>query len=123
MATIVRQRFDVEVLTEEVPFVLGSPATSWVILEWWSAGLTADNDYAHAGIRFLDGALATLSETYSPGLTIDPALKFVYRSFSVEVPDGTRYMDVLLQMVTLTGIQNDGYLDEIKATLHRATSL
>lgn len=121
MTTVARQRFDLEALTEQAPFELDSSASAWITLEWWAAGNAGDDDYARLGVRFLDDDLVVISETYAPGLIIAPADVFVYRSYAVAVPAGARFVDLLQQLVLDEGVTNNGYLDEARATLHRAS--
>ena len=118
--SLVWQRFDVEELTEALAADLEATGSAWVLVEWWGSGYAAQGDYARAGVRFLDADSVELSETYAPAFVISPQDTFVYRSWSIEVPASTRFIDVMVEMTRTDGTDNNGHWDELVATLLRA---
>ena len=84
---------------------------------WWQASYDGTNDPGACGLRFLDASLSVLSTSMATDSLVSPALTWSERSHSAAIPAGTRYMDVLIHATRAAGTNNDGYFDDITATV------
>lgn len=98
----------------------------WTILQWLATSFQDQPDTNAMGFRFRDaslGLLAThMSGAASPGDLYNSALtvrgRFVPRSYGILIPTGTRYVDVVIDLVRNSGTENSAYINEISMTLH-----
>lgn len=89
----------------------------WAVLEWAQATFAAQADTARLGFRFLDETETEISEEYAAAFAPTPSGSFVPRSYGVAVPVNTRYIEVLIDMVRVDGVNNDGYVDDIRGAV------
>jgi hypothetical protein len=118
--SIVRQRFDIETLTDLTAAEFHATGDGWVIVEWYAANPSGQTDYAFASVRFLDESLTEISLVDSTGENMTVNNQFAFRAMSANVPAGARYLDVRMTMDRGTGSPNDAMWDQIQATLYRA---
>lgn len=118
-ATISRQRVEIASAT-------GLSATEidagglWVRVSWWQASFSAtDTDVATMGLRMLDAAQVEQAKTINPKLRPNPHLTWLYRTHSLEVPIGARYVDALFDMTRFSGTNLDGYFDDVTLEFFR----
>lgn len=98
----------------------------WAILQWLATSFEDQADTNSLGFRFRDASLGLLSTSMSgasaPGdlYSSAPNLagRFVPKSYGILIPAGTRYIDVVIDLVRTEGTENSAYIDDISMTLH-----
>lgn len=91
--------------------------TCWVIVQWWANEFETQNDRQAMGFRFLDASQVQIAENLSPSMFPIPDV-WIPRSYGILVPSGTRYVDLIMDMVRVDGSNNDGYIDAISAAIY-----
>lgn len=110
--TIVRQTIDISAYRYAVDN-LGLKFTT----DYWYGGYSGDNDSSSTGARFRDGSLNVISgDTYNSQIESDNPW-FHRAAFSVNIPVGARYIDLLVKMIRTGGADNNGYWDDINSIL------
>lgn len=91
----------------------------WATTEWLFGGFSTQADSGVVGFRFLDSGLTEISLSLPVKSNFDSDEIWRARSYGVTVPANTRYIDVVIDMERVVGTNNDGYVDEIRAAVHR----
>lgn len=91
----------------------------WAILQWVASSFDDQADTNSLGFRFRDaslGLLAThMSGASAPG---DHYPIFIPKSYGILIPTGTRYVDVVIDLIRTEGSENSAYVNDISLTLH-----
>ena len=109
-----RQRVDVSTFAADIDAGLMT-----AVITWQQASYSSGDDKSACGIRFLNSAQTQISESIATEITPVPRMTWVYRSHSLSVPNGTRFIDALIKMTRAAGTANDGYTDDIKLALYK----
>ena len=115
-----RQRFNLE---DDLELTASQVDTGnlWAIAEWLSAEFALQNDTNSVGFRFLDASQVEISEHMAAALATSPDDTWIPRSYGIEVPVGARYIDVILDIVRIDGVNADGFIDDVSANVYRRT--
>lgn len=97
----------------------------WAILQWLATSFDDQPDTNSLGFRFRDVSLGLLSSSVSgasaPGDLYNSAAVFpgfIPKSYGTLIPAGTRYIDIVIDLVRGVGTENSAYIDDISMTLH-----
>lgn len=90
----------------------------WILAEWWGAVFTGQGDQQAVGFRFLNASLVELDEKLAASFGMSPTETWIRRSYGVTIPAGTRYVEILMDMVRVDGSNNDGYIDDISVKIY-----
>lgn len=115
-ATVARQRIDMSTLGISLDDLDTLP--SWCVVEWAGATFATQADTHAVGLRFLAADQSTILESYAAEYAPNVAGSWVQRNYGLSIPTGTRYIDVLLKMDRLSGTNNDGYVDQVRASIY-----
>lgn len=113
------QRLDLAALLDFDPARLDA-GDCWIIVKWWAAVFSAQGDTQAMGFRFLDAAQVQIGAEHLSGAFGVSPTDFVWipRSYGIAIPANTRYVDLVMDMHRVDGSNNDGYIDDISATIY-----
>jgi len=95
----------------------------WIIVQWFAASFTGQDDTGAMWVRFRDASEVQIGGDHQgPALRPLPNVTWIPRSFAVLIPAGTRYVDLVMDMVRVDGSDNDGYTDDISAAIYVPTA-
>ena len=109
-----RQRVDVSAFAADIDAGLMT-----VTITWQQASYSSGDDRSACGIRLLNSSQSQIAESIATETTPVPRMTWVYRSHSINVASGTRYIDAIIKMTRAAGTANDGYTDDIKLALYK----
>lgn len=118
--TIASQEVDVLSLTSKTPAEIDALASSnsiWARVDWAQTSYSS-SDAGGAGLRNLDNAGTSISETYSAIFATDPEKLWGARGFAKGLETGTEKIDVLLRMDRSAGTNNDAYVDDVEFAVY-----
>ena len=86
-----RQRVDVSAFASDIDAGLMT-----AVITWQQASYSSGDDKSACGIRFLNNSQVQISESIALETTPVPRMVWGYRSHSMSVPVGTRFIDALI---------------------------
>lgn len=94
----------------------------WVMSRWQASVWIGQSDQQAVGFRFYTDGDTLISEELPTLLGMDPTDTWIPRSYGVEVPAGTRYVEVTMRMVRLDGTNNNGNVEDMEAYVFRRST-
>lgn len=118
--TVASQRLD---LTDQldVDVTRIDAGDCWVIVQWYASTFVGQTDQQAMGFRFLDASEVELADVLSASLGMSPSSTWIPRSYAQQIPAGTRFVELVLDMIRNDGVFNDGYIDSISAAIYVPT--
>ncbi len=87
------------------------------VLTWWQSTFEqGTNDQARMGLRFLDQNGTEIGSSFAT-MTATAAGTWTKRTVSANAPAGTATLRVVMEMHRRSGVNNDGYIDDITLTV------
>lgn len=119
LETLVRQRFDLLSVTGLANQTALNNAQIRGYVKIWQAAFSSTDDDVQLGVRWLDSSLTQLSFSESDRSRPAEPQQWFARHVAVNANSGSRYMDITIRMNRNAGTNNDGYVDDVTATVYR----
>jgi len=111
--TIARQTLDISAYSFDVDFVGAK-----IALQYWYSGYSGDNDGSQIGVRFRDSMQNVFTgDSYSLLVEDDTNTWYQVPEYESAIPVGARFADILMKLTRMDGVDNNGYMDDITATI------
>jgi hypothetical protein len=117
--TLVRQRFDLLTVTGLLNQAALDAAVLRGYVSWYQAAFSSTDDDARLGIRWLTSTPTQLSLNEADRSRPAEPLQWFKRHAAAYADTNARNVDVTMHMDRNGGTSNDGYIDDVQATIYR----